>query len=108
MEPVVFRSERRGRKRRNDMQNALADRQVKKQVVGTRGKALVGRYVKKEFEGSGVFLGKIVYYDTGLYRIEYEDGDSEDFESVKVRGFLIEDGDLSGDLISRKNKLDEL
>ncbi|GFY99236.1 PHD finger family protein [Actinidia rufa] len=108
MEPVVIRSERRGRKRRNDVQNTLADRQVKKQVVGTRGKALVGRYVKKEFEGSGIFLGKIVYYDTGLYRIEYEDGDSEDLESSKVRGFLIEDGDLSGDLISRKNKLDEL
>ncbi|KAF5937654.1 hypothetical protein HYC85_025160 [Camellia sinensis] len=106
MEPAVIRLERRGRKRkRKDVENVLAGPQPNKQVVEIRSMVLVGRYVKKEFEGSGNFFGKIVYYDTGLYRIDYEDGDCEDLESAEVRKLLIRDGDLVGDLI---NKLDEL
>ncbi|KAI7992203.1 DDT domain-containing protein PTM [Camellia lanceoleosa] len=109
MEPAVITLERRGRKRkRKDVENVLADPQPKKQLVEIRSMVLVGRYVKKEFEGSGNFIGKIVYYDTGLYRIDYEDGDCEDLESAEVRKLLIRDGDLDGDLIVRKNKLDEL
>ncbi|PSR89894.1 DDT domain-containing protein [Actinidia chinensis var. chinensis] len=109
MEPEVIRTERRGRKRRReDVQNALADRQGKKQVGETRSRALVGRYVKKEFEGSGVFLGKIVCYDTGLYSVDYEDGDCEDLESGEVREFLIGDDDFDDALMLRKKKLDEL
>ncbi|PSR86517.1 DDT domain-containing protein [Actinidia chinensis var. chinensis] len=109
MEPEVIRTERRGRKRRReDVQNSLADSQVKKQVSETRSRALVERYVKKEFEGSGVFLGKIVYYDTGLYRVDYEDGDCEDLESGEVREFLIGDDDFDDALMVRKKKLDEL
>ncbi|KAL7198312.1 hypothetical protein ACSBR2_020753 [Camellia fascicularis] len=109
MEPAVIRLERRGRKRkRKDVENVLAGPQPNKQVVEIRSMVLVGRYVKKEFEGSGNFFGKIVYYDTGLYRIDYEDGDCEDLESAEVRKLLIRDGDLVGDLIVRKNKLDEL
>ena len=42
MEPVVIRLERRGRKRRNDVQNASEDWQVKKQLVGTRGRHWLG------------------------------------------------------------------
>lgn len=109
MEPEERRPERRGRKRRRvDSQNALVDGQEKRQVNETRSKALVGRYVRKEFEGSGVFLGKIVYYDSGLYRVEYEDGDCEDLESSEVREFLVGDNDFDGGLMLRKKKLDEL
>uniref|UniRef100_A0A5B6ZD09 DDT domain-containing protein PTM n=1 Tax=Davidia involucrata TaxID=16924 RepID=A0A5B6ZD09_DAVIN len=109
MEHAVIRSEGRGRKRRRkDVQNALVDRQTKKRAVETRSKALVGRYVKKEFEGSGIFLGKITYYDSGLYRVDYEDGDCEDLESGEVREFLLGDDDFDNDLIARKKKLDEL
>lgn len=91
-----------------DSQNASVDRQENRQVNETRSKALVGRYVRKEFEGSGVFLGKIVYYDFGLYRVEYEDGDCEDLESGEVREFLVGDDDFDGGLMLRKKKLDEL
>lgn len=90
------------------MQNGVADGQVKKQVVGTVLRALVGRYVMKEFGGNGIFLGKVVHYDTGLYRVEYEDGDCEDLETDEVTEILFEDGDMGDDLKLRKKKLDEL
>lgn len=109
METVAIRSERRGRKRRrHDVQNGVADQQVKKQAVGIMLRALVGRYVMKEFGGNGIFLGKVVHYDTGLYRVEYEDGDCEDLESAEVTEILFEDGDIGDDLKLRKKKLDEL
>ncbi|KAK2984531.1 hypothetical protein RJ640_025028, partial [Escallonia rubra] len=115
MEDGAGRVERRGRKRRRkDVQNVAAavdgQQTRKKQAVETRTRstALVGRYVQKEFEGSGVFLGKIAYYDTGLYRIDYEDGDCEDLEGGELREFLIEDGEFKGDLVVRKMKLDGL
>ncbi|KAF5931088.1 hypothetical protein HYC85_031961 [Camellia sinensis] len=105
MEPEVIRSERRGRKRRR---KDVMDGQEKKQAVETRAKAFVGKYVKKEFEGSGIFLGKIVYYDAGLYRVDYEDGDCEDLEGVEVREFLMGDDDFDDEWMLRKKKLDEL
>ncbi|KAL7173835.1 hypothetical protein ACSBR2_033155 [Camellia fascicularis] len=105
MEPEVIRSERRGRKRRR---KDVMDGQEKKQAVETRSKAFVGRYVKKEFEGSGIFLGKIVYYDAGLYRVDYEDGDCEDLEGVEVREFLMGNDDFDDEWMLRKKKLDEL
>jgi len=41
--------------------------------------ALLGLYVKKKFPRYGTFSGRIAQYDPGFgYRIEYEDGDSED------------------------------
>ncbi|PIN00987.1 Nucleosome remodeling factor, subunit NURF301/BPTF [Handroanthus impetiginosus] len=106
MEPsVVEPPRRRGRKRKNiDVQdcNGL------KKVVGTRSLKLVGRYVRKEFHGSGLFLGKISFYDSGLYRINYEDGDCEDLDSSEVKVFLVEDSDLIGEWSERKEKLDKL
>ncbi|CAK9173784.1 unnamed protein product, partial [Ilex paraguariensis] len=109
METVVIRSERRGRKRKNqDVQNVSVDRQGKKRAVDMRSKALVGRYVKKEFANNGVFLGKVTCYDTGLYRVDYEDGDCEDLESGEVREILIEDIDFNVGWLERKNKLDQL
>lgn len=51
----------------------------------------LGCYVLKDFGKDGVFLGKIVFYEIGLYRVEYEDGDFEDMESGDFCFFFIED-----------------
>lgn len=80
----------------------------KKRVVVVEAKpiALVGRYVLKEFE-SGIFLGKIVYYESGLYRVDYEDGDCEDLDSSELRQFLLNENDFDADLTRRRKKLDD-
>lgn len=84
-------------------------RPPKRRAVEIKGDAVVGRYVLKEFEGSGVFLGKIVSYDSGLYRVDYEDGDCEDLDSAELRQYLIGDErqKFVGDLLERKKKLDD-
>jgi len=79
---------------------------LKKQALDIRWKPLVGRYVLKEFD-SGIFLGKIVNYDTGLYRVDYEDGDCEDLESGELRQILLGDDDFDDELFFRRVKLDE-
>ncbi|XP_052311875.1 DDT domain-containing protein PTM isoform X2 [Populus trichocarpa] len=79
---------------------------LKKQALGFRWKPLVGRYVLKEF-GSEIFLGKIVYYDTGLYRVDYEDGGCEDLKSGEFRKIILGDGDFDDELVLRREKLDE-
>lgn len=109
MENAENRSERkRGRKRKRiDVQNVEVDADGKKRLGG-RGKALVGRYVRKEFDGSGAFLGKIVFYDSGLYRVDYEDGDCEDLEASEVKEYLIQESVISGEWVERKKKLDGL
>lgn len=117
MESELVPKERRGRKRRRkDVQNGLFEgKEAKKAAVETKNLgveprlALVGRYVKKEFDGSGVFLGKVVYYDTGLYRIDYEDGDCEDLESGEIRELLVRDEDFDHKfMLKKKKKLDGL
>ncbi|XP_023738116.1 DDT domain-containing protein PTM [Lactuca sativa] len=106
MEPEVVKRERRGRKRkRKDGQDA--DKTAKKTAGGAKPKVLVGRYVKKEFSGVGVFIGKIVSYDAGLYRVDYEDGDCEDLESGEVKGFIVEDKDMNAGFRKRIKVLDE-
>lgn len=104
----MARSRGRPRKRRKEDENNALGSDTKKQAVETRSVALVGRYVLKEFEGSGIFLGKVVHYDQGLYRVNYEDGDSEDLESREVRGCMLGDNDFDEDLSRRREKLDEL
>lgn len=110
MESVAVTPETRGRKRRRkDVQSPMSGLNTKRQVIATRGKMLlVGRYVKKDFEGNGVFLGKIVLFKDGLYRVDYEDGDSEDLDGVEVKDYLVEDGDFDRGLTARKSRLDEL
>ncbi|CAI9105531.1 OLC1v1004470C3 [Oldenlandia corymbosa var. corymbosa] len=109
MDGEVRSEKRRGRKRKRlDAQNAEVDEHGKKMVVGFRPKRLVGCYVRKEFEGSGFFLGKIVSYDSGLYRVDYEDGDCEDLDSGELKAFLIEESDITGKWLVRKHKLDNL
>ncbi|KAL5981950.1 hypothetical protein ACLOJK_016017 [Asimina triloba] len=57
---------------------------------------LVGRRVRKEFPGNGVFFGRIVRFKRGgLYLVEYEDGDREDLEYAEVCEVLV-DGDGAG------------
>lgn len=114
MEPPVVKKRGRPRKRRReeDEKDAAVDGksgvETKKQAVETKPIALLGRYMLKEFEGNGVFLGKVVYYADGLYRVNYEDGDFEDLESREIRGKLLDDNDFNGGLSTRRKKLDEL
>lgn len=108
MEPEAVKRRGRKRKRRNGEDGGKAG---KKAVVGngtggTGTLVLIGRYVKKEFEGSGEFLGKIVSYDTGLYRVEYEDGDCEDLETREVKGLLVKDSEMDAAFRKRKKSLD--
>lgn len=76
-----------------------------------RGKGLEGRYLWKEFPGIGFFLGKVVRFDQGLYRVCYEDGDAEDLEFREIRRILVAkaaDFGSSPPLAVRKEKLDGL
>ncbi|KAF2924317.1 DDT domain-containing protein PTM [Oryza sativa Japonica Group] len=52
---------------------------------------LVGRAVRKEFPGFGVFDGVVESYDAeaGYFRVMYEDGDSEEVELGEVVGLLV-------------------
>lgn len=103
------KSERRGRKRRRkDVQNVEVDQDGKKRAVVLKPKELVGRYVRKEFEGNGLFLGKIVFYDSGLYRVDYDDGDCEDLDPGELKEVLIEEDVLVGEWLDRKKKLNEM
>ncbi|TMW95209.1 hypothetical protein EJD97_009240 [Solanum chilense] len=109
MEGGVVRSERRGRKRRRkDVTNVEVDQDGKKRAVGLKPKSLVGRYVRKEFEGNGLFLGKIMLYDSGLYRVEYDDGDSEDLDTGELNEVLVDEDELVGEWLDRKKKLNEM
>ena len=51
----------------------------------------LGRDVRKRFLGYGVFSGKVVSYnpDSGLYGIEYEDGEYEELDELKVQSVLV-------------------
>ncbi|KAH9624079.1 hypothetical protein KSS87_004881 [Heliosperma pusillum] len=84
-------------------------RPPKKRAVEMRGEAMIGRYVLKKFDGSGTFLGKIVSFDSGLYRVDYEDGDCEDLDSGELREFVIGDERqrFVGELLERKKRLDD-
>ncbi|KAL0436984.1 UNVERIFIED_CONTAM: DDT domain-containing protein PTM [Sesamum radiatum] len=109
MKPIVVGCQRRlGRKRKiDDVQNMMVDCSGKKRIVETRSMKLVGRYVRKEFQGSGVSLGRIIVYKSGMYRIKYEDGDCEDLCSSTVKAFLMEDADLTGEWSEKRQKLDK-
>ncbi|VVB16809.1 unnamed protein product [Arabis nemorensis] len=111
MEGKVARPRGRPRKRpREEDRNGVTNRGKRpvfemKPVVP---RSLLGRYVLKDFDESRVFLGKIVSYSTGLYRVEYEDGDFEDLESRYLRRLIIGDSYFDDELRTRRVKLDEL
>lgn len=112
MEAKVPRPRGRPRKRqRLEDDNRKLNNRGKRQVLEVEPKvpiSLLGRHVLKDFDDNGVFLGKIVSYDTGLYRVEYEDGDSEEMESGDLRRLIIADSYLDDELCLRRNKLDKL
>ncbi|XP_068662421.1 DDT domain-containing protein PTM-like [Aristolochia californica] len=69
--------------------------------------ALVGRAVKKAFEGYGIFSGIVHSYDpeSGFYKIIYEDGDSEEMEHEELA--LILGGSMENcnqDLVREKKR----
>lgn len=112
MDPAVPRKRGRPRKRPlPDEESAAAGKgsgpDPKRRAASAVPVAMVGRYVLKEFNGRK-FLGKVVYYDTGLYRIEYEDGDQEDLESGELRRIMIDDGSFAEELDRRRKKLDKM
>lgn len=100
---------RRGRPRKRPLKEAEElGPDVKKCVVAavtTRSTALVGRYVLKKFN-SKIYLGRVAFYDSGLYRIDYEDGDCEDLESSEIRKILVDEAVLSDELRRRRKALD--
>ncbi|KDP34357.1 hypothetical protein JCGZ_11240 [Jatropha curcas] len=112
MEPTEVKKRGRGRPRKRWREEDEIDKKVgfavKKQFLEMRWKPLVGRYVLKEFNSNGVYLGKIVYYDSGLYRVDYEDGDCEDLESSELRDIILGDDYFDDDLTERRKRLDQL
>ncbi|KAL5709643.1 hypothetical protein ACHQM5_020308 [Ranunculus cassubicifolius] len=91
MEVEEVRVEKRGRKRR------------KRENV-----QIVGRYVKKEFDGYGIFIGKVVSFADGLYTVDYEDGDCEDLEAHEVSAIIVDDNEFDEEFRDRRKRLDEL
>ncbi|KAF7825439.1 DDT domain-containing protein PTM-like [Senna tora] len=64
--------------------------------------------LKWDLPPMGWYKLKVVYYDCGLYIINYEDGDSEDLDSSEIRGMLLDDSYLDDDLTQRRIALDDL
>ena len=51
--------------------------------------SLLGRYIRNDFPGYGVFCGVVHCYVTPYYRICYEDGDSEEMSEREVKALLL-------------------
>jgi hypothetical protein len=81
---------------------------AKRQPLEAKPIKLVGRYVLKEFPKNGIFLGKVVYYDTDLCMMNYEDGDFDDLESGEIRPILIRDEGFDAGLVKRRTKLEKV
>lgn len=67
----------------------------------------VGRKVRKEFEGYGVFSGVVKSYDSssGFFEIGYDDGDSEEIDFPELAALMDVDGvltDYSPSLLAKK------
>ncbi|XP_015873533.3 DDT domain-containing protein PTM [Ziziphus jujuba] len=113
MEAPVVRSRGRPRKRRinedaNGADGGKAGPEAKKRVVEMVPISLLNRFVLKEFKSNGIFIGKVVYYADGFYRVVYEDGDYEDLDSREVKGILLGENYFDDDLRSRSKKLEDL
>lgn len=110
MEGKVARPRGRPRKRpRSEDHNGVSNR-GKRPVLEMKvavPRSLLGRYVLKDFDDSRVFLGKIVTYNSGLYRVEYEDGDFEDLKTCYLRQLIIGDSYFDDELRVRRCKLDD-
>ena len=72
---------------------SMAPKANKRKVVENHCSAgtthLIGRPVEKEFKGFGTFHGWVAdFHVTTGYRVEYEDGDSEDFSEASLLEIL--------------------
>lgn len=67
----------------------------------------VGRKVKKQFDGSGLYTGLVRSYDdeTKFFEIVYEDGDFEEMDLSEVLSVLVEDGDVESESVGGKSRL---
>ncbi|KAJ0816436.1 putative transcription factor & chromatin remodeling DDT family [Helianthus annuus] len=106
MEPAAGKRKGRKRKRKDGEDVDKPEKTARKTVLAIRSVVLIERYVKKMFE-CGEFLGKIISYDTGLYRVVYEDGDFEDLETHEAKALLVGDDELDGAFRKRKKSLDQ-
>lgn len=77
-------------------------------MKSTRPIALVGQHFLKEFAVNRTFLGKIVYFEAGLYRMDYKDGDFEDLDSWELRNIIIDETNFTHEMNRRKNKLERV
>ncbi|KAH7365175.1 hypothetical protein KP509_18G012300 [Ceratopteris richardii] len=57
---------------------------------GTHGDGLIGKRVKKKFDGA-LYNGEVVKFDnkTQFYKVKYEDGDQEDLEFHELEAILV-------------------
>lgn len=101
-------NQRRTKRKGKDVLSVETDGDVKRRSIGTRSKALLGSYVRKDVEGTGVLLGKVVECDKGEYRVIYHDGDCEYMGHRKVRQILTRDSDFDKKLLVKRKELDEL
>lgn len=100
--------QRGGKRKRKDVLGVETDGDVKRRSIETRSQALLGLYVRKDVEGTGVLLGKVVECDKGEYRVIYHDGDCEYMGHRNVRQILIRDSDFDRKLRVKREELDEL
>ncbi|XP_012573010.1 DDT domain-containing protein PTM isoform X2 [Cicer arietinum] len=99
--PVPKRRGRPRKQRRKENETVTIESKKTTPIV------LIGRYVLKEFRKRVVLIGKVVSYNSGLYRVEYEDGGGENLNSSDIRRIVLNDCDFDDDLIRRKSELDE-
>ena len=51
--------------------------------------AFIGRRVKKEFPGHGMYSGTVVGYSSPFFRVRYEDSDEEEYEEDDLKKILV-------------------
>jgi hypothetical protein len=61
---------------------------VKKIPLAAGKNALIGREIKKQFKGQGIFTGRVSSYRKPYYTVKYDDEDSEDMDEVEVHKWL--------------------
>ncbi|CAN6452321.1 unnamed protein product [Victoria cruziana] len=73
-----------------------------------RGRRFVGGYVMKNFPRYGAFLGKVVSFGAGLYKVWYEDGDCEELDYDELCKISVEKSEFDEGTMVRKKNLDQL
>ncbi|KAH7284193.1 hypothetical protein KP509_34G043200 [Ceratopteris richardii] len=81
----------------------------KNKLTEESGDAIVGKQVKKDFDGT-LYDGVVVKYDekTKFYKVKYADGDQEDLELHEVEPILIQNFDNTEEKDDKPAKLSSL